>query len=120
MEILLKILQILVALTILNVWLLRAGRATPYRGSNARNLREEFAAYGLPGWFMIVTGVLKVSLALALLVGIWIPDVAQWAAMGLGALMLGAFLMHWKVKDPIRKALPSLVLLLLCAAIAFL
>jgi hypothetical protein len=34
--------------------------------------------------------------------------------------MLGAFFMHLKVKDPISKALPSLVVLAMCAAIALL
>ena len=41
-------LQLIVAVGILNVWLLRSGRATPFRGGDARSLREEFAAYGLP------------------------------------------------------------------------
>ncbi len=113
-------LQILVALTILNVWILRRGRMTPFRGGEAKNMREEFAAYGLPFWFMCVIGVLKVSLALALLVGIWVPGVANFAAMGMGLLMLGAFVMHLKVRDPILKALPSIALLALCVTILLL
>jgi len=113
-------LQILVALIILNVWILRPGKKTPFRGGEAGNMREEFATYGLPFWFMCVIGGLKVALALALLVGIWIQGVAQWAAIGLGVLMLGAFAMHLKVKDPILKALPSIALLALCVAIILL
>jgi hypothetical protein len=38
----------------------------------------------------------------------------------MGLLMLGAFVMHLKVKDPIKKALPSLTVLAMCAAIALL
>lgn len=113
-------LQLIVALGILNVWMLRSGKATPFRGGDAENLREEFAAYGLPFWFMCVVGVLKVGLALALLAAIWIHSVAQPAAIGLGLLMLGAFVMHLKVKDPIKKALPSIAVLAMCAAIALL
>jgi hypothetical protein len=113
-------LQLIVALGILNVWMLRAGKATPYRGGEAKNLREEFAAYGLPFWFMCVVGVLKVGLAIALIAAIWVQSVAQPAAIGLGALMLGAFVMHLKVKDPIKKALPSIAVLAMCAAIALL
>jgi hypothetical protein len=113
-------LQLIVALGILNVWLLRAGKATPYRGGESRNLREEFAAYGLPFWFMCVVGVLKVGLAIALIAAVWVHGVAQPAAIGLGALMLGAFVMHLKVKDPIKKALPSIAVLAMCAAIALL
>ncbi len=113
-------LQLIVALGILNVWMLRLGKATPFRGGDAKNLREEFAAYGLPFWFMCVVGVLKVGLALALVAAIWIHRVAQPAAIGLGLLMLGAFVMHLKVKDPIKKALPAIAVLAICAAIALL
>ncbi len=113
-------LQLIVALGILNVWMLRSGKATPFRGGDAKNLREEFSAYGLPFWFMCVVGVLKVGLAVALIAAIWIHGVAQPAAIGLGVLMLGAFVMHLKVKDPIKKALPSIAVLAMCAAIALL
>jgi len=112
--------QLIVGLGILNVWIVRSGTATPYRGGEAKNLREEFASYGLPFWFMCVIGVLKVGLALALLTAIWIHSVAQPAAIGLGLLMLGAFAMHLKVKDPIKKALPSIAVCAMCAAIALL
>lgn len=110
--------QLIVALGILNVWLLRAGRATPYRGNNAKNLREEFAAYGLPPWVYYLIGALKIALALSLLIAIALPVVARPAAIGMGLLMLGAFAMHLKVKDPMSKAVPSLVVLALCIAIA--
>lgn len=113
-------LQLIVALGILNVWLLRAGKTTPYRGGDAKNLRQEFAAYGLPFWFMCLVGTLKVSLAIALLVAIKFPEIARPAAVGMGLLMLGAFIMHLKVKDPISKSLPSLAVLALCIAIALL
>ena len=111
-------LQLVVALGILNVWILRLDKATLFRGGDAKNLREEFAAYGLPFWLMCVVGVLKVGLAVALIAAIWIHRVAQPAAIGLGVLMLGAFVMHLKVKDPIKKALPSIAVLAMCAAIA--
>ena len=38
----------------------------------------------------------------------------------MGVLMLGAFFMHLKVKDPISKALPSLAVLVMCSTIALL
>jgi hypothetical protein len=111
-------LQLVVALGILNVWILRWGNATPYRGGEAKNLREEFAAYGLPFWFMCVIGAIKVGLALTLIAAIWIPALAQPAAVGLGILMLGAIAMHLKARDPIKKAVPAMAVLLMCAAIA--
>ncbi len=45
-----RIIQCLVALGLLNVWLLRFNRKTPYRdrGGSTASMREEFAAYGMP------------------------------------------------------------------------
>jgi len=118
MEYVITLLKLVVGLGILNVWLLRANRATAYRGSNAKTMREEFATYGLPYRFMCVIAVLKVTLAIALLASIWFHRLAQPAAIGMALLMLGAFIMHLKVKDPISKALPSIAVLAMCAAIA--
>jgi hypothetical protein len=111
-------LQLAVAVVILSVWTLRRGRATPFRGGNAKNLGEEFAAYGLPFWFMCVVGVLKMGLALALIVAIWLHPMAAPAAVGMGLLMLGALVMHLKVRDPLTKSLPAAAVLAMCAAIA--
>ena len=120
MDYLLIALKLIVALGILNVWLLRRSKATANRGKDARTLREEFAVYGLPFPIFCLIGIFKVGFALALLASLWIPSLAQPAAVGMGALMLGAFFMHLKVKDPISKALPSLAVLAMCAAIALL
>ncbi len=120
MDYLLIALKLIVALGILNVWLLRSGMATRYRGKDAKTMREEFAVYGLPFPVFCLIGILKVGLAVALLVSIWVPGVAPIAAVGMGVLMLGALVMHLKVKDPISKALPSLVVLAMCIAIALL
>jgi hypothetical protein len=81
--------QLVVALGIFNVWVLRPAKA-PFRGGNARNIREEFKVYGLPGWFTVVIGVLKLSLATLLLAGLWFPTLTRPAAIGLAVLMLGA------------------------------
>jgi len=110
--------QLIIALGLLNVWLLRSGKATAWRGGSARNMREEFAAYGLPAWFMWVVGGLKVSLAILLIVGLWVNTVTRPAAIGIAVLMLGAIAMHVKVGDPLRKSLPATSLLLLCLFIA--
>lgn len=120
MDYLLIALKLTVALGILNVWLLRRNKSTAYRGKEAKTLREEFAVYGLSFSIFCLVGVLKVGLALALLASFLMPSLAQPAALGMGALMLGAFVMHLKVKDPISKAVPSLAVLAMCAAIALL
>jgi len=107
------ILQIVVALGLLNVWLLRFNRATAYRGGAARNMREEFAAYGLPAWFTYVVGFLKVAAALCLLIGIRFHPIVFPAAALICVLMLGALAMHAKVRDPLKKSLPALSVLVL-------
>lgn len=117
MEILGLALQVIVALGLLNVWLIRAGKATPYRGGEAKSMPEEFAAYGLPAAMMYVVGGLKILIALAMLGGIWLPALIVPAAAVLIVLMLGAFVMHLKVKDPFIKAVPSLLMLAMAIAI---
>jgi uncharacterized membrane protein HdeD (DUF308 family) len=120
MDYLRLLLQIIVGLGILNVWLIRANLSTGYRGGDAKNLREEFATYGLPSWFFYLIGVLKISCALALLAGIWLPVLVIPGAVGLAVLMAGAFTMHLKVKDPFKKAWPSLAMLAMSLLIAVL
>ena len=111
------ILQIVAALGLLNVWLLRANRSTAYRGGDARNMREEFAAYGLPAWMVVVVGVLKVGAALALIAGIWYPLLILPAALLICVLMLGALAMHFKIHDPLRKSAPAAGMLTLAVLI---
>ncbi len=110
--------QLVIALSLLSVWLLRTGKATPWRGGDAKNMREEFAVYGLSPGFMKVIGVLKVTLAVCLIIGFWVPAVTRPAAIGIAALMLGAVAMHVKVKDPLQRSLPAFTLLVLSLLIA--
>jgi len=113
------IIQIVIALGILNVWIFRFGKSTQWRGGEARNMKEEFEVYGLPGWSVQVIGFLKVLCAVGLIAGIWYPAVTQPAAIVLAVLMLGAVAMHVKVKDPAKKSLPALTMLILCLVVAF-
>ena len=115
-------LQVIVALGLLNVWLVRAKASTAYRGGSAQSLKEEFATYGLPDWTFYVVGILKVGSAILLLLGIWVksPDLVRPPALVVAGLMVGALAMHAKVKDPLTKSLPALAMLLMCVAIWFL
>ena len=112
------IVQIVVALSIYNVWLLRSGRATNWRGGEAKNMREEFAIYGLPGWFMGMVGFLKLTFATLLLAGVWFPALTTPAAIGMVVLMAGAVSMHVKVRDPALKSLPAFTMLAMSAFVA--
>jgi len=118
MDLAVKIIQVVVALGIYNVWLLRFRKSTSWRGGTAQSLREEFEVYGLPGWFMGVVGLLKLLCATLLIVGIWFPPVTRPAAAGLAVLMLGAVAMHVKVKDPAMRSLPAFTMLVLCLVVA--
>lgn len=117
MESLVLVIQIVIALGILNVWLLRSRKQTDWRGGDARNMKEEFLVYGLPVWFMGVVGFFKIAFASMLILGVWFPFLTKPAAIGMAILMLGAVLMHLKVKDPLKKSLPASSLLLLCLVV---
>jgi hypothetical protein len=114
------VLQLVVGLGLLNVWLVRSGSATAYRGGEARSLREEFAVYGLPTFAFYVVGGLKVASALVLIAGVLVTLPVRLAASVIAALMVGALVMHVKVGDPVKKAVPASVMLVLSAAIILL
>ncbi|HCK11169.1 MAG TPA: hypothetical protein DHW45_14935, partial [Candidatus Latescibacteria bacterium] len=97
----------------------RVNRETNWCGGDARSMREEFTVYGLPSWAMPTVGTMKVGCALSLLLGIVAPSFTAPAALGLATLMLGAVVMHTKIKDPIVKSLPAFSLLLLCAFVMY-
>lgn len=107
------LLQGVVAVGLLNVWLLRAGSATSYRGGDARSLREEFEAYGLPDFFFYLIGALKIGSAFLLIAGVWIDALVLPSAALVAVLMLGALVMHVKVNDPLVKSLPAFLMLLM-------
>jgi len=113
-------LQIIIAIGILNVWCLRARKATGYRGGSARNIEEEFATYGLPKWTLYVVGAMKVSCAVALLVGIWLSALVLPAVSLLALLMVVAIVMHIKVQDPLIRSLPAVAMLGMCLILVFL
>ena len=119
MELAVKIIQIIVALGIFNVWVLRYGKPTSWRGGDAKNMLEEFEVYGLPVWFMGVIGILKLLCATLLIAGVWFPVLTRPAALGLAVLMLGAVAMHIKVKDPLKRSLPAFSVLVLSLFVAF-
>lgn len=115
-----SVLQLVVGLGLLNVWLVRPRSATAYRGGSASSLQEEFAVYGLPGFAFYAVGTLKVASAVILIGGVWFALPVREAAAVIAVLMVGALLMHVKVGDPIKKAVPATIMLALSASIALL
>jgi uncharacterized membrane protein YphA (DoxX/SURF4 family) len=105
---------------LLNIWLLRVNRSSPYRGGNAHTMRQEFAVYKLPPLAMYVVGTLKVGAAVCLIAGVWWYWLLFPATSRITILMVGAVAVHVKVHDPIRKAFPAAGLLLICAVLLLL
>ena len=97
---LIEVLQIITASSILFVWVVRYD-----------NIISEFQQYQLPVWLRDMVGILKLSFAIMLLVGIFNNNLKLLGSSGLIILMLAALLTHVRVKNPFYKALPSLTLL---------
>ncbi len=108
-----NILQVIMAGGLINVWLLRFNKHTPFRGGSSKSIIEEFATYGLPAWFSYLVGALKISSAILLIAGIWLPQLVLPVSSLVSSLMVGAILMHLKIRDPLIKSLPALLMLIL-------
>ncbi len=82
-------LQALVAASIFFVWVVRYD-----------NIVEEFKGYGLPESLRDLVGILKLTFALLLLIGIERPFFAVVGGIGIAILMGGAVVTHLRVKTP--------------------
>jgi len=108
-----------VSAVVLNVWLFRFSKATPYRGGNAINMLEEFSVYGLSDTIAYVVGGLKILAALGLLLGLVYKKAIAPAATLMAVLMIGAIAMHVKVADEAIKYIPA-GLMLVCSSLILL
>ncbi len=71
--------QVVIALSILLVWVVRFP-----------NVVKEFHEYGLPDWVRTVVGATKISLATLLIAGIWYPRLVLVPALMMALLMVAA------------------------------
>ena len=117
---LIMVLQLIIAVGLINVWLFRFKKATDYRGGDATNMKEEFIAYGLPVWLMYFVGAMKISIAIMLIISFWVEELLLYNLIALAILMIAAVFMHVKVKDPIKKSYPALSILFMIALIMYL
>ena len=99
--------QLIVALSIVVVWVFRFD-----------NIVKEFKQYGLPDLVRTMVGAAKIALATLLIAGIWYPDLVVVPALLMAFLMLCAQIAHIKVRNPWHKHVPSFLLLLLSLFIA--
>jgi uncharacterized membrane protein YphA (DoxX/SURF4 family) len=119
MKFLKKILMLSVSAVVLNVWLFRFSKATPYRGGDATNMLEEFSNYGLSNTIVYVVGGLKILAALGLLLGLVYKKAIAPAATLMAVLMIGAIAMHVKVADEAIKYMPAGIMLV-CSSLILL
>ncbi len=99
--------QIIIAISIIVVWVFRFD-----------NIVVEFKQYGLPDLVRNIVGASKIALSTLLIAGIWYPALVAIPALGMAFLMVCAQVAHFKVKNPWQKHVPSLVLLLLSLFVA--
>lgn len=74
-----------------------------------------FTRFGYAPWFMYAVGVAQLAGAILLWVRGWIGL----AALGLGAMMIGAVASHLRAGDPPTMALPAAVLVLVLFGLAY-
>jgi len=100
--------QALVATSIFFVWVVRYA-----------NIIRQFKQYGLPDWLRDLVGILKMTCALLLLIGIEQRPFVLAGGIAIAVLMGAAFVTHLRVKNPVFKILPSLTLLVFSVIIAW-
>ena len=94
--------QIIIAVSVINVWVFRYD-----------NIVEEFVQYGLSNLIRNIVGATKISLSTLLIVGIFYEEVVLASSLLMAFLMICAQIAHISVKNPLFKYIPSFILLLL-------
>ena len=108
MDYLSQICQVTVAISVLFVWIFRY-----------HNVLKEFKQFGLSDITRNMVGSSKTILSSLLVVGIWHKELVLISSVLMALFMVAAQVFHFKVKNPFIKHLPSLILLLLSAYIAY-
>lgn len=108
MDYVINLAQLTVAIAVAYVWIFRYD-----------NVVKEFKQFGLSDLTRNLVGASKISLATLLVTGIWYPSIVLIPAILMGLLMIGAQYFHFKIRNPFLKHLPSLILLILSALIAW-
>lgn len=109
LQIIVIVMQFIIALSILNVWVLRYD-----------TIAAQFKEFELPTWVRNIVGIIKGTLCIMLIAGIWYYMLAVIASIGISILMFFAFLSHLRAKHEMSKSLPALGLSILCIVVAIL
>ena len=102
MELITTLSQIIIAISILIVWVFRFD-----------NIVIEFKQYGLSDLIRSLVGAAKIAMATLLIAGIWYPTLILVPAGVIAFLMLCALYAHFSVRNPMQKYLPAFSLLCL-------
>ena len=100
--------QIIIAVSVAYVWIFRYD-----------NIVKEFKEYGIPDLLRNFVGASKIALSTLLITGIWYPALVFIPALLMAGLMGCAQIAHIKVKHPVIKFVPSLLLLILSLFVAW-
>jgi uncharacterized membrane protein YkgB len=104
---LLVVAQLVVAVSVVFVWVFRFD-----------NIVKEFNEYSISDLVRTIVGSTKIALATLLVAGIWYPSLILVPALLMAFLMLSAQYFHFKAHNSWKKRVPSLFLLVLCLFIA--
>ena len=99
--------QVVVAVSVLIVWVFRY-----------HNVITEFHQFGFSDVFRNFVGASKIAISTLLLTGIWYADLTPYSAIGMSVFMLAAQLSHLRVKNPFLQRLPSLAFFLMSVFVA--
>ena len=99
--------QIIIALSVINVWVFRFD-----------NIVKEFNQYGLSDMIRNIVGATKISLSTLLIVGVFYNKVVLASSLLMAFMMICAQIAHIKVKNPFIKYVPSLIILFLSLFVA--
>ena len=102
MELIATLSQIIIAVSILIVWVFRFD-----------NIVIECKQYGLSDLIRSLVGAAKTAMATLLIAGIWYPTLILVPAGVIAFLMLCALYAHFSVRNPMQKYLPAFSLLCL-------
>lgn len=80
---------------------------------------EGFKQWGLPQWFRVVTGIVELLGAIALIIGFWEPSWAAAGALLLGVTAIGGVVTHMRVKDSFKQTFMILFLGILAFGVFF-
>ena len=101
------IFQVIVALSVLYIWIFRYD-----------NIVIEFKHYGYSDVIRNFVGASKISISVILILGIWYQEFVIYASLLMAFFMFCAQVSHIKVKYPFLKFVPSFVFLLMSLFIA--